>query len=64
MVNAQIYLNTHEAAERLSLALSTLANWRSAGQGPAYLRAGGRILYPLDQLEAWEAARVVKCDAA
>ena len=38
---------------------STLANWRSAGQGPAFAKIGGRILYAMSDVEAWEAARKI-----
>jgi len=31
----------------------TLANWRSKGQGPAFIRAGGRILYHGTDLITW-----------
>lgn len=33
----------------------TLANWRSKKVGPTYSKMRGRILYPVAQLEAWEA---------
>lgn len=32
----------------------TLANWRAKKRGPAYVKIGGRVLYPLEQVEAWE----------
>jgi hypothetical protein len=35
----------------------TLANWRSTGNGPAYVKIGGRVMYPLERVEEWEAAR-------
>jgi hypothetical protein len=38
---------------------STLANWRSRGKGPPYTRIGGRILYRLDDVIAWERARTI-----
>lgn len=42
-----------EVAERLNLNARTLANWRSRGEGPPYLKLGGCVRYdPLD-LEAW-----------
>lgn len=36
----------------------TLANWRSKGTGPAYIKAGKAVLYPLDTLETYEAAQL------
>lgn len=32
----------------------TLANWRSKGQGPSYQKIGGRVLYPLTEIERYE----------
>lgn len=36
----------------------TLANWRARTPpaGPAFTKTGGRVLYPLDQVEAYEQA--------
>lgn len=34
----------------------TLANWRSQGKGPPFSKRGAKVVYPLDRLEAWEAA--------
>lgn len=38
----------------------TLANWRTTGTGPAYVRLGGKILYPAHEIEKWESSRTVK----
>lgn len=35
----------------------TLANWRSSGEGPRYTKIGGRVLYALDEVAAWETQR-------
>ena len=40
---------------RNTISLGTLANWRSAGHGPRYIKVGGRILYRTDDIERWEA---------
>jgi hypothetical protein len=32
----------------------TLKNWRAAGVGPPYVKAGGAVLYPTKSLAAWE----------
>lgn len=37
------------------VARQTLANWRHLGRGPAFVKIGGRVLYPVDRVEAWEA---------
>ena len=56
------YLTPRELHERLRRQISTrtLANWRYLGIGPRYTKAGGRVLYPLDEIEAWERANTVQ----
>lgn len=34
----------------------TLAQWRSQGKGPPFLKIGGRILYARADLDAWLAS--------
>lgn len=36
----------------------TLANWRSTGQGPRFIKVGGRVMYPVDSVIAWEQRRM------
>lgn len=55
MSSAQ-FLTSKELANRWRLSDQTLANWRHARQGPPFHRIGGRPLYRLDQIEAYEAA--------
>ena len=38
-----IYLNTREAAARLGLSTRTLDRYRVSGDGPVFLRFGGRV---------------------
>lgn len=59
------WLTPTELAERLGLAKSTLANWRCAGTGPAYVRvAGGVVRYPTVEVAAWMAAQPAAWKAA
>jgi hypothetical protein len=51
------YLTAVEVAERLRVSVLTLANWRVLGKGPAYVKIGSKVLYPIDTLEEWELAR-------
>lgn len=50
------FLTTEEVVNRYRgmISYGTLCNWRSLGQGPAYLKAGKVVLYPTDSLVAWE----------
>ncbi|MDO5500182.1 MAG: helix-turn-helix domain-containing protein [Propionibacteriaceae bacterium] len=58
-------LSPEEAGRYLGgLAAKTLANWRVQGQGPAYVRAGGKnIVYRIVDLDAWLAQNRVGGDA-
>lgn len=47
------YLRTPEAARFLGLSGRTLEKHRSFGTGPIYHKLGGRIVYALDDLQAW-----------
>lgn len=51
-----ILLTTAEVSERYGGKISTrtLANWRSQGKGPKFLKLQGKVLYPLDEIVAWE----------
>lgn len=40
-------VSPEEAAARLGVEPSTLANWRWAGRGPLYVKIGGRVRYRL-----------------
>lgn len=45
-------------AARWQLSPRTLEQWRWLGIGPKYLKIGGRVIYPLAFVEAFEAGRV------
>lgn len=47
------YLRTKEAAQFLSLSARTLEKHRTYGTGPAYHKLGGRVVYSIEDLEAW-----------
>jgi hypothetical protein len=42
-----------EAARIVGLSQRALWSLRASGKGPAYRRAGRRVLYPIDGLRAW-----------
>jgi hypothetical protein len=52
------HLNQIELSRRWSISPRTLERWRWLRQGPRYLKIGGRILYRLDDIEAYEAGQV------
>jgi Helix-turn-helix domain len=51
------FLFTDRAAKRLKLSARTLEKWRVFGQGPAYHKFGSRVVYTLDDLDAWVVAQ-------
>ena len=53
------FLRTKEAGEFLSLSARTLEKHRTYGTGPAYRKLGGRVVYAIDDLEAWAARGAV-----
>lgn len=59
------YLTPAELSVRLrgTVTTGTLANWRSRGTGPRFIRAGKGILYPLDEVVAWERRNTVSSTA-
>jgi Helix-turn-helix domain len=53
-------------ADRWGISPKTLERWRWLGQGPKFLKLGGRIVYRLEDIEAFETQqlRQVTCSAA
>jgi hypothetical protein len=51
------HLNQVELSRRWSISPRTLERWRWLKQGPDYIKIGGRVVYALDAVEAFEAAR-------
>jgi len=47
------FLRTPEAARFLSLSHRTLEKHRTYGTGPAYRKLGGRVVYAVEDLQAW-----------
>ena len=47
------YLRTPEAARFLGLSGRTLEKHRTYGTGPLYSKLGGRVVYRIDDLQAW-----------
>jgi hypothetical protein len=45
-------------ADRWNISARTLERWRWLGVGPRYLKIGGRVVYRLEDIEAYEAERM------
>ena len=52
------HLSQRELARRLKLSPRTLEGWRWRGIGPRFVKAGGRVLYRLEEVEAFEAEQL------
>ena len=52
------HLNQIELARRWRLSHRTLERWRWLGEGPQYLKIGGRVVYRLEDVEVFEADRM------
>lgn len=48
------HLTQIELARRWRISPRTLERWRWLGQGPRYLKIGGRVVYRLEDVEAFE----------
>lgn len=57
------FLNQHELSKRWKLSPRTLERWRWLGTGPRYHKIGGRVIYRLEDIEAWEQNRSFVCTA-
>ncbi|MBM3653135.1 MAG: helix-turn-helix domain-containing protein [Alphaproteobacteria bacterium] len=57
------FLRTPEAARFLGLSGRTLEKHRTYGTGPLYSKLGGRVVYRLEELQAW-AARGAKASTS
>lgn len=49
------HLNQIELARRWNISARTLERWRWLGQGPVFLKLGGRVTYRLEDIEKFEA---------
>jgi Helix-turn-helix domain len=52
------HLNQIDLARRWQISPRTLERWRWLGIGPRYIKIGGRVVYRLEDIEAYEAARM------
>lgn len=57
-------LTPKETADRLRVTTGTLSNWRVQGNGPKFIKAGRKVLYPVAQVVAYETAALRSNTAA
>ncbi len=63
MADDKKFLTAEEVCARYrgEISLGTLSNWRSLRIGPAFLKIGRAVLYPVTELDAWDRKNMVKC---
>jgi hypothetical protein len=49
------HFDQSQLARRWRMSPRTLERWRWLGQGPVFLKLGGKVVYRLDDIEAFEA---------
>lgn len=52
------HLRPNELADRWRISPRTLERWRWTGDGPRFLKVSGKVLYRIEDIEAFEAANV------
>ena len=57
------FLTTEEVSERYrgQISTGTLENWRTQRIGPPFVKIGRAVLYPRDELDAWNKRNLVTC---
>ncbi len=52
------HLAQSELATRWRISMRTLERWRWMGEGPRFIKLGGRVVYRLADIEAFEAEKL------
>jgi len=57
------FLTPEEVSERYrgEISVDTLRNWRAMRIGPTFIKIGKAVLYPLNELDAWDQKNIVTC---
>lgn len=60
-MSAKQFLDVAELSARWDgkISVRTLGNWRTGGQGPKYVKVGGRVVYRVSDIIEWEESRTV-----
>ncbi|SFT57863.1 helix-turn-helix domain-containing protein [Mesorhizobium sp. YR577] len=64
-MNERKFLTDEEVSERYrgGISVGTLRNWRAMKIRPTYIKIGKAVLYPLEELDAWDRKNIVICRA-
>lgn len=63
MTQNPTHLTSNELAERLRVHVQTTKRWRVQGVGPKYLKFGKSVVYPIQEVEAWERQHLIQSTA-
>ena len=55
------HLHQYQLADRWQISHKTLERWRYLKVGPDYLKIGGRVVYRIEDVEAFEEQQLVRC---
>ena len=55
---AFMHLNQIQLAARWNISHRTLERWRWSGDGPLFIKIGGRVVYRLADVEAYELMQI------
>lgn len=55
-----MHLNQIQLAARWNISHRTLERWRWSGEGPQFIKIGGRVVYRLADIEAYELMQIRK----
>ena len=60
------FLTPEEVSERYrgGVSIGTLRNWRAMRLGPSFVKVGKAVLYPVNDLDAWDERNRVQCHAS
>lgn len=58
------HLSAEQLADRWGLSPRTLSNWRykKPAKGPAFIKIGAKVLYPIDEVRKYEAQNLKNKD--
>jgi hypothetical protein len=57
-MSERTFLNQSELSQRWGISPRTLERWRWLGEGLRFLKLGGRVVYRLEDIEAFEAEKL------
>ena len=57
------HLTQNELATRWNLSPRTIERWRSNGEGPRFVRLGNRVMFRLEDIEAFEEQHLLESNS-